>query len=137
MGIDVLNSNPNTDLTVLINQLLQNDDDQFFHLTCHIEQGMKDKISRGEYVDLEKLLPKSRSQVMGTDEQHMQFVNCDGVSFLVPADKDNRINGVRRWDQAFRIYAAIYCKQNPSRSAEIWQYIYVINYAASVYSWET
>ena len=33
-------------------------DDQFFHVTCHLDEGLKGKIERGEYVELEKLLPK-------------------------------------------------------------------------------
>ena len=35
-------------------------DDQFFHIMCHIDEGIPAKIMRGEYMDLEKLLPKSR-----------------------------------------------------------------------------
>ena len=33
-------------------------DDDFFHLTCHIEPALFQKIERGEFVDLDKLLPK-------------------------------------------------------------------------------
>ena len=123
------------ELTKFIKLLLENDDDEFFHLTCHVDPGLKGKIEKGQYVDLARLLPRTRSQVM-SDEQRMQFINKDGASFLVPAEKDNKISGIRRWDQAFRIYAAIYCKANPNDSAEIWQYIYVINTAASSYAWE-
>ena len=36
------------------------DDDDFFHLTCHIDPGLYAKIEHGEYVDLEKLLPQLR-----------------------------------------------------------------------------
>ena len=65
------------------------------------------------------------------------MVNRDGMTFFVPAgEKDNRINGIRKWEQAFRVYVAIYCKENPTRSAEIWQYIYVINTAAASFQWE-
>ena len=123
------------ELTKLIKLLLENNDDEFFHLTCHVDSGLKAKIEKGQYVDLERLLPRSRSQIM-SDEQRMQFIYKDGASFLVPAEKDNKISEIRRWDQAFRIYATIYCKANPNRSAEIWQYIYVINTAASSYAWE-
>ena len=28
------------------------DDDEFFHVTCHIDQSLKTKIERGEYIDL-------------------------------------------------------------------------------------
>ena len=70
------------------------------------------------------------------DEQRMQFINRDGATYWVPADHENKIIGIRRWDQAFRVYAAIYCKANPGRAGEIWQYIYVINSAATSYNWE-
>ena len=61
----------------------------------------------------------------------------EGQTFLAPAqDRDPKINGIRRWDQAFRVYAAIYSKANPHRSAEIWQYVHTINSAAANYVWE-
>ena len=71
-----------------------------------------------------------------SSEQCMQFVNRDGATYWVPADRDLKINGIKRWDQAFRIYAAIYSKANPTRSSDIWQYIYVIHTAAATYTWE-
>ena len=44
--------------------------------------------------------------------------------------------GFRHWEQAFRAYATIYWGANPKRSKEIWQYITVINTAATLYSLE-
>ena len=35
-------------------------DDDFFHLTCHIEPCLIHRIEKGEFVELEKLLPKER-----------------------------------------------------------------------------
>ena len=60
----------------------------------------------------------------------------DGGTFLVPAQRDGKINSFRRWEQAFRAYATIYCRANPHRAKEIWQYITVINMAASSYIWD-
>ena len=34
-------------------------DDDFFHLVCHIEPNLIHKIENGEFIELEKLLPKS------------------------------------------------------------------------------
>ena len=34
------------------------DDDNYFHLICHVDQSLKNRIERGEYIELEKLLPK-------------------------------------------------------------------------------
>ena len=108
-------------------------DDQFFHVTCHVDQGLKDKIAKGEFVDLEKLLPKIRT---GRTENKLDLVYRDGQSFFVPAQTEIKINGIRRWEQAFRIYAAIYSQANPTWAAEIWQYVHVINTAANSYVWE-
>ena len=88
-------------------------------------------------MELEKLLPRNRFPHKLGEDNRMEMVNRDGMTFFVPAtDKDCSITNVRRWDQAFRIYAAIYCKANPTRSAEIWQYVYTIHTAASSFSWE-
>ena len=34
------------------------------------------------------------------------------------------------------MYAAIYTEANPERSGEVWQYMHVINVAASSYHWD-
>ena len=110
-------------------------DDDFFYLTCHIEPNLIHKIEKGEFVELEKLLPKEK---LGgkSEESRLEWVQHDGGIFLVPAQRDNKIGSFRRWEQAFRAYATIYCGANPHRSKEIWQYITVINTAASSYVWE-
>ena len=35
-------------------------DDEFFHITCHVEDSLCQKIEKSAYVDLEKLLVKDR-----------------------------------------------------------------------------
>ena len=62
----------------------------------------------------------------------------DGQTFLSPGsnDKSVKITSFRKWEQAFRMYATIYCGANPSRAREIWQYISVINTAPSSYVWD-
>ena len=87
-----------------------NIDNEFFHITCHIELGLKQKIERGEFVELERLLPRDGNK--------------------------RKISSVRKWEQAFRLYTAIYSRANPHRVAEIWQYVYVINLAATSYTWD-
>ena len=127
------------DLDVLIDKLKymidSNDwDDEFFHLTCHVDLSLKQKIENGEFVELEKLLPADKRKC--TDENLVELVNKSGNTFFRPASNNQKITNVRRWEQAFRVYAAIYSSANPSRSAEIWQYVYVINSAANTYVWD-
>ena len=115
-------------------------DDDFFHITCHIEPALRAKIAKGEFVDLERLLPKSKLQIMsGTGaEGEIEVVRRNGSTYIFPetGNKDAKINNVRRWEQAFRVYSAIYSEANPTRAAEIWQYVHVINTAATSYAWE-
>ena len=111
-------------------------DDDFFHLTCHIDPTLIHRIEKGEYVELEKLLPKEKLGGVSGNENRLEWVHRDGGTFLVPAQKDSKIGSFRKWEQAFRAYATIYCGANPQCSKEIWQYIMVINTAASSYLWE-
>ena len=110
-------------------------DDDFFHLTCHIDPSLIHKIEKGKFVELEKLLPKEKLG-RNSEDNRLEWVQRDGGTYLVPAQKDNKISSFRKWEQAFRGYATIYCGANPHRSKEIWQYITVINTAASSYLWD-
>ena len=111
-------------------------DDEFFHISCHVEHNLRVKIECGEFVELDKLLPKNRAQMMN-DEKRLQIIQKNGETFLgTTSEKEFKINSYRKWDQAFRVYASIYSQANPERSTEIWQYIHVISTAASSYAWE-
>ena len=109
-------------------------DDDFFHIMSHVEPNLASKIGWGEFVDLEKLLP--RDKFYRPNEGRMEWVHRDCNTYLVPANRESKINSIRRWEQAFRVYATIYCGANPSRSKEVWQYIAVINAAAASYAWD-
>ena len=117
-------------------------DDDFFHLTCHIDQVLQQKIEKGQYVDLDKLLPRDRMSPFDGrvnsvgDESKFEWVQQDGGTFLMPAKRTSCITSFRKWEQAFRVYTTIYCSENPNRSREIWQYISVINTAISSFMWD-
>ena len=115
---------------------MNDDDDDFFHIICHIDGSLKAKIRKGGYIDLEKLL--QRPDVLNfKNEGKLELVHRNGESYFVPSvDKSLKIDNIRKWEQAFRIYASVYCEANPTRSVEILQYIDVINNAAKVFTWE-
>ena len=114
-------------------------DDDFFHLTCHIDGNLKEKTGWGDFVDLDKLLPRDRlfdGRTNMADENMLEWVQRDGITFLMPARKASKITSFRKWEQAFQIYATLYCGKNPTRAREVWQYISVINTATMNYSWD-
>ena len=92
-------------------------------MTSQIEPGLKAKIERGEFIDLERLLPKDKfsSGIRGNDDlnkQLFQLISQGTNSYLSPPSDQrsgNRISSVKKWDQAFRVFAAIYTQANPSR----------------------
>ena len=110
-------------------------DDDFFHLICHVEPSMRVKIEKGQYVDLEKLLPTDRLR-KNDQATRLGWWHKEGDTFLAPINKDRKIYNSKRWDAAFRVYASIYCRANPDRAGEIWQYIDIIHTAASAYVWD-
>ena len=100
----------------------------------------RSKIEKGEFVELEKLLPKGRGSSFGARDDGaslLQWVVSEGQTYLaLSTESNNKITHVKKWDQAFRSYATIYCGANPMRAQEVWQYISVIHTAASSYIWE-
>ena len=116
-------------------------DDEFFHITSQIEPNLRQKIEKGEYIELERLLPKDRNAGRNDEinKQLYQLITQGTSSYLeAPFPKTGKINNIRKWDEAFRVYAAIYTNANPERASEIWQYVYVyvIHTAASANAWE-
>ena len=105
-------------------------------MTCHIDPIIKAKIQRGEFVELERLLPKAKTGAMVEyeDESKMELVSKGGHTYFKPV-KETHINGLRKWEQAFRVYAAVYTEANPECSGEVWQYMHCINIAATSYQW--
>ena len=118
-----------------LEKLRQDDnDDDFFHITCHIDPSLRIKIQRGEFIDLEKLLSKDGSY---NKDKRIELINKGGDTYFAPVqDRDTKINSVCHWEQAFRIYATIYTKANPNRASEIWQYVHMINTAALSFHWD-
>ena len=103
----------------------------------HVDQGLQDKIKRGEFVDFAKLLLR---ECVLDDEGRMEMVVRDGQTIFVPArDKEGITGGVtslHKWEQVFRVYSNIYLTQNPARATELVQYNHKICTASSSYLWE-
>ena len=115
---------------------LDNDDD-FFHVSCHIDSSLKQKIERGEFIELDKLLPRDKAAGgFSMEEEHgIQIVSHNGHAYLTPPTTEQKISNLKSWDQAFRVYATIFTQANPECSSEVLQYIHIIHTVASTYSW--
>ena len=60
-GKDVINSgNTEQQIEQLLKQIRDNQDDEYYQVTSHVDQKLKLHIQKGEYIELESLIPKSR-----------------------------------------------------------------------------
>ena len=83
-----------------LKKFLQNSvDDEFFHTICHIDPQIRDKIKKGEFVELEKLLSKPRS-MKPRSRTRVDIVGIEGTnrySLVENSDNDTKITNVAKW----------------------------------------
>ena len=116
---------------------MESEDDKFMHVTCHLDEALKQKIRKGEYVELEKLLPRQNMCGYGEELNRMSLFHKEGETYFAPSqDKKLKIWNVGMWDKAFRVYLAIYSAEYPHRTTELMQYIQNIHHAAGKYKWD-
>ena len=111
--------------------------DQNYMMIGNIEEALRDKIIRHEYVDFACLLPKDR---LNREEDHrMELVSRAGSTFFVPvADRESAgsISNFNKWEQAFRIFSNIYTSVYPDRATELIQYNHLIHTASLTFVWD-
>lgn len=110
-------------------------------LTSGISKDLKTRIQMGQYINLQRLLPRDRIDPTD-DHDRYRMLHKDGYSYVVDdKEKGNRetglpINSLLRWDQAFRTYYGIYLEANPKKATEVVQYVSTIHKFAASYPWE-
>ena len=135
-GMVFNNNSDSQKLDQILDYIKQNQDEEFYHITSHVDAKLKQRIQKGEFIELEILIPKNRGQLLREDQRLQQFVMKNGATYWAPPEKEFKISNLKKWEQAFRVYAAIYCQSNPHKAVEIWQYIHTINAAAGSFAWE-
>ena len=80
-------------------------DDDFFHLTCHIDPSLIHKIEKGEFIELEKLLPKDKINSK-TEESRLEWVQRDGGTFLNVRTKSQILEGGSRLSMPMPLFTA-------------------------------
>ena len=109
-------------------------DENYVVVGAHLDEGMIDKIVKGDYVDFSKLLPRDR--VMAEEDGRMEMIIKNGKTFWAPVSSGVQISNFSKWEQAFRVYSNVYMKHHPSRAPELIEYNHVIHTIASHYTWE-
>ena len=111
-------------------------DEDYLIVAAHIDEGLERRIRSGYFVDVSRLIPRDRVQML--QDHHMELVQQNEFLTCAPVSESNNsnsINSFARWEQAFRVYLNIYTREYPQRAAELIQYNHVIHTAAMTYSW--
>lgn len=116
-------------------------DQKHDRITARVNRELIARIGLGQYINLQRLLPKNRVDP-NDDHDKFRMVTKDSYSYFVDdkemSNKEDGlpVNSIARWDQAFRVYSAIYLKANPSKVAELADYTQSIHKYAATYPWQ-
>ena len=68
----------------------------------------------------------------------MQMFVKHGKTYWKPTSSGDGavINGISKWEQAFRVFSDIYTRAHPNRATEVIQYNHIIHTTATAYIWE-
>ena len=89
------------------------DDDEFMHITCHVEDNLVSIAENGGFLELDKVLTKYNKSFNQEESQKLEMVSKDGQVYYVPREeKSTKINNVVAWEKAFRIYMAMYARKH-------------------------
>ncbi len=110
----------------------------FSPLGTGVQQSVKTKIVKGEYVDLVTMLEKRDPYLQHQENQGVALsVNQEGQIVWKSSWKSSKpkqfITSINAWISAFLVYTSIYLSAHPSRTRELLKYIYLIRTAASWY----
>ncbi|CAG2206804.1 unnamed protein product [Mytilus edulis] len=87
-------------------------------ITLHVNQNLRQKIHKGEYVDLALLLHNS---VIDHDKQNVTFEQ--GQLVINPVSPQTKITNIETWSDAFLIFMSIYCSVHPHKFQELVKYM--------------
>ena len=80
-------------------------DENYMLVGGHVDQALRDKICRGEYIDFARLIPRERNF---SEEPRLELVNRGGQTFFVPAERDSsggihNFVGIITWQQSLEL----------------------------------
>ncbi len=124
-GFDIKNLEDD-DLRMALGNLMCNG------LADHVDFPIIKKIIRGEFVELDRLLPPTLEEIQRKSKKlgTMAYDKDDG-RFLVDKEWDsNQIKGFNQWSQAFDIFSSIYCISHPDERFDLLAYVRIIRKAS-------
>jgi hypothetical protein len=95
-------------------------------ITVNVSQNIKEKIKRGEYVDLASLLTNNQH-----NDSKQKLIFQQGEIILQPDQNYKKIISIDTWTTAFIIFTSIYCSVHPEKIQELLKYMSMVRLGAS------
>ncbi|KAK3087254.1 hypothetical protein FSP39_003624, partial [Pinctada imbricata] len=92
----------------------------------HVPQNIKEKIYKGEYVELIHMIPKSPS----SNEKEKRFVIVEG-ELVLKSPETRKINDIETWTSAFITFSSIIVSRNPGQAQSLLKYMHLIRTGAN------
>jgi hypothetical protein len=105
-------------------------------LGFHVPLALKEKIWRGEFIELGLLLEGSGAinwDNSSFGEQGMLSLSAKGLICYAPK-QSRKIESLEQWTDAFTVFMAIFCTRHPGKSQELLKYMSVVRNAARQFS---
>lgn len=109
-------------------------------LSDNVPQVLREKIGRGEFVDLALLLENWGDSQAGQQRDITLSWDNAGRPVFRDARPQRRITSIAAWTSAFLVYTSVFLDFHPSRCQEILKYMHTIRSAATrfgSYGWRT
>ena len=96
-----------------------------FNLGYHVEQSVKDKIIKGEYINLANLLVRDPAK------QNSSLLMLDSQGQIISKPKSpNKITSIERWSDAFLIFVSIFILAHPDKTLQLLKYMHDVRLGA-------
>ena len=110
-------------------------DEDYLVIGAHVDECTQAKITKGEYIDFGKLIPKDK--IVSEEDGWMELIMKNGKAYWVPVTGEStNISNFQKWEQAFRIYCNVYTSAHPHRASELIQYNHIIHTISMTYVWD-
>ena len=109
-------------------------DNDYLVIGNHVDENTQLKISKGEYIDFSKLIP--RDKVLNEGDTRLELIVRNGRTFWAPVTEAVTINNFAKWEQAFRIFSNVYNSYHPEKVCELIQYNHIIHTIALTFAWD-
>lgn len=89
-------------------------------MSLHVSQTMKEKVWKGEYIDLATLLPK---KTVSHDNQNQTIKVINGELVIKPKEPSLKIDTIETWTDAFFIFMNIFLCKHPEAAQDMLHYM--------------